>query len=62
MKPRITILSVGDSPDRDTYRKFHKEKPFILKAGFDYATTSYKRLLARGTGPLKTKKIIVFLF
>ena len=62
IKDRITILAVGDGPDRDTYRKFHKEKPFILKAGFDYRTVSYKRLLAQGTGPFKTEKIIIFLF
>lgn len=62
IKERITILAIGDGPDHDSYKKFHKEKPFILESGFDYVSTDYKRLLTSGIQPIKTRKVIVFLF
>ncbi len=62
MKERITILAIGDRVDHDSYRKFHKEKAFILKSGFDYASTDYRRFFIEGTPLIKTKKVIVFLF
>lgn len=62
MKEKITILAIGDGPDHDSYKKLHKEKPFILKSGFDYKNTSYKRFLTNGFPAINTKKVIVFLF
>jgi len=62
IKERITILSIGDGIDRDAYRKFHKEKPFILRSGFDYVSANYKCLLSGGMPPVKTRKVVVFLF
>ena len=62
IKEPITILTIGDRPDHDSYRKFHKQKSFILKSGFLYETTSYKRFLKKGPPYIETKKIILFLF
>ncbi len=62
IKERITILAIGDRVDHDSYKKFHKEKAFILKSGFDYASIDYERFLIRGAPLIKTKKVIVFLF
>lgn len=61
-KNSITILAIGDRADYDSYRKLHKEKSFIQKSGFDYASTSYRRFLAKGAPLIKTKKVIIFLF
>ena len=62
VKERITILAIGDRADYDSYKKFHKEKFFILRSGFDYVSTNYKELLTKGILPVKTKKVIIFLF
>lgn len=62
VKERITILTIGDRADYDSYKKFHKEKPFILKSGFDYITVNYKRFLESRIPPVKTKKVLIFLF
>ncbi len=62
IKKRITILAIGDRVDRDSYKKFHKEKAFILKSGFDYVSSDYKQFLTGGMPLIKTKKVIVFLF
>jgi len=62
IKERITILAIGDNADHDSYRKFHREKRFILQSGFDYASTDYRQFLVKGAPPIKTKKVIVFLF
>jgi hypothetical protein len=62
IKERVTILAIGDRADFDSYKKFHKEKRFILQSGFDYVNTDYRRFLAKGSPAIKTKKVIVFLF
>ena len=62
MKERITILAVGDNADYDSYKKLHREKKFILKSGFDYHSTNYKKLLKSGVPKIQTRKIIIFLF
>ncbi|UCD55765.1 MAG: hypothetical protein JSV93_02985 [Candidatus Omnitrophota bacterium] len=62
IKRRITILTIGDRVDRDSYRKFHKERAFIFKSGFDYVSVNYKRFLTGGMPLIKTKRVIVFLF
>ena len=62
-KEAVTILTIGDRADYDSYRKFHKEKAFILENGFEYASVNYRRLLAKGVAHcINTKKVIVFLF
>lgn len=61
-REKVAILAIGDRADYDAYRKFHKEKTFILQSGFEYASTNYKRLLAKGAPPIKAKRVIVFLF
>jgi len=62
IKERITILAIGDRADYDSFRKFHKEKLFILHSGFDYKKASYSTILAKGAPPISTKRVIVFLF
>ena len=61
-KQAITILTVGDKKDFDSYIKFHKEQACFLKYGFKYATISYRRLLEGIVPTIDTKKIIIFLF
>jgi len=61
-KEIVTLLAVGDRADHDAYRKFHREKAFLLENGFEYASVSYKQLLAKGAPRVNTKKVIVFLF
>jgi glutathione synthase/RimK-type ligase-like ATP-grasp enzyme len=61
-KKSITILSVGDKSDYDTFKKFQKEKKSLLEFGFDYVDTNYKNLLKGKIPDIKTPKVIVFLF
>lgn len=61
-KERITILVVGDRPDYDSFRKFHKERSFASQREFKYVETSYKRFLENRIPPIKTTKVIIFLF
>ncbi len=61
-KKNITVLSVGDSLDFDSYRKLNKEKRFIEKQGFCYATMSYEDLLKRRLPDISTEKVIIFFF
>lgn len=58
----VTIFTIGDRADHDSYKKFHREKKFILGKGFEYASTNYGRLLSKGIPNINTKKVIVFLF
>ena len=62
IKERVTILAVGDRADHDSFRKFHKERLFILHSGFDYKKASYSTILAKGAPTINTKRVIVFLF
>ena len=59
---QITVLTVGDRADYDSFKKFHKEKNLILESGFEYVTTSYKKLLTKGAPRIETEKVIIFLF
>ncbi len=59
---RTTILAIGDTSDYDSYRKFARERDLILRQGFSYASTSYKRLLEGRLPKIRTERVIVFLF
>lgn len=59
---KITILSVGDHGDYDSYEKLNKEKKYISRKGFEYCTTSYNDLLEGNMPEVNTKKVIIFLF
>ncbi len=61
-KKDITIFSIGDKADYDSYKKFHREKTTILENGFEYASASYRKFLAKGAPRINTKKVIIFLF
>ena len=61
-KRNITILTIGDWADYDSYKKLNKEKRFILKKGFDYRTVDYKSLLKGRIPGIETDKVIVFFF
>jgi len=62
IKEPITILAIGDKSDHDSYRKLHRQKSFILQSEFDYATIDYKRFFSEGAPPIRTEKVIIFLF
>ncbi|MFC1708672.1 RimK family alpha-L-glutamate ligase [Candidatus Omnitrophota bacterium] len=59
---QITVLAVGDRQDFDSFAKFDREKDTFLSQGFDYVSTNYGRLLKGKIPPIKTKKVIIFLF
>ncbi|MBL7081402.1 MAG: hypothetical protein ISS44_02395 [Candidatus Omnitrophica bacterium] len=61
-KKNITILTIGDKSDYDSYQKFDREKASFIKYGFDYATIDYKKFLNGKIPQIKTEKIIIFLF
>ena len=61
-KRNITVLALGDWFDYDEYKKFNKEKRFLINRGFDYVTVNYTRVLKGKIPRVKTKKVIVFLF
>lgn len=61
-KNPITILAIGEVKDHDSFRKFHKEKKLFRQSGFDYQNVSYQELLRGKLPPIKTKKVIIFLF
>lgn len=58
----ITIFAIGDRIDYDSYRKFCKERRFILKNGFRFKNTSYKNILTGKFPHIKSSRIIVILF
>jgi hypothetical protein len=58
----ITILSVGDQPDFDEYKKFNRETDGFIKKGFRYRTVNYKDFLEAKIPAIKTKKVVIFLF
>ena len=59
---KITILSVGDRGDYDSYEKLNKEKKYILRKGFEYHTISYSDLLKGDMPEVNTRKVVIFLF
>ena len=61
-KRNITILAIGDKTDFDSYKKFHKDRRFIVNSGFDYRTVDYKHLLAGKIPEIATDKVIIFPF
>ena len=58
----ITILTIGDKVDFDTYMKSDREKESFIKLGFNYVTTDYRHVLKADLPEIMTKKVIVFLF
>lgn len=61
-KNDITILAIGDRADYDSYKKFHKEKEFILEDGFRYKTVRYSSILKGRIPDILTDRVIVFFF
>ena len=61
-KDKITILTIGDELDYDSFSKFHREKNFCQRSGFDYVSINYNQLLKDKISSIKTNKIIIFLF
>ena len=62
VKRDITILTIGDGIDFDSFKKFNRERTVFNKNGFDYAAVSYQRFLKGKIPPIKTSKVIIFLF
>lgn len=62
IKEKITILAIGDKADYDSFKKLNREKHFILRQGFDYASMTYEKLLDESMPLINTEKIIIFLF
>lgn len=58
-KRDITVLLIGDHQDFDTYKKINIEKKSLLREGFEYVTTNYKRVQKINTPKIGTKKVIV---
>jgi len=62
IKEDITIFALGDHKDYDSFRKFNKERKFVLDNGFQYASCDYGHFLAGRIPPIATEKVIVFFF
>ena len=58
----VTILTIADSKDWDSYKKLLKEKDFILKQGFNYKHTSYSSFLKGKLPKITTEKVIIMFF
>ena len=61
-KKDITILTIGDRSDYDSYQKSNYEKKSFLDNGFEYITTNYAKVLKGKTPHVKTEKVVIFLF
>ncbi|RKY42509.1 MAG: hypothetical protein DRP85_02525 [Candidatus Makaraimicrobium thalassicum] len=61
-KKDTTILAIGDPPDYDSFRKFDKERKYILEQGFNYKAVDYEELFNAEDLGISTGKVIVFLF
>lgn len=62
MENNTTILTIGDRPDFDSYRKAILEKKSFLKEGFHYKTASFAHFLDGKAPRIKTDRMIIFLF
>ncbi|MFH1655024.1 MAG: YheC/YheD family protein [Candidatus Omnitrophota bacterium] len=58
----ITVLTLGNKYDFDSFRKLHKSRRLFKKKGFNYATSTYDNLLKNKLPEIKTKKVIIFPF
>lgn len=57
----ITILTIGDKIDWETYQMIDSAKALFKDQGFCYVTGNYENFLNGKSPPIKTEKIIIFL-
>jgi len=58
----LSIISVGDRVDFDSFKKFHKERHKLIGSKVAYRAISYKDLLKGKLPAIRSKKITFFLF
>ncbi|MBD3426828.1 MAG: hypothetical protein GF409_06315 [Candidatus Omnitrophica bacterium] len=59
---KVTILSIGEKKDFDSYRKFHSQRDMIRQRGFVYRSIDFDRLFGDQAPQIKNDKVIVFIF
>jgi len=58
----ITVLTLGNKYDFDSFLKLHKSRRLFKRKGFNYATSTYDNLLKNKLPKIKSNKVIIFPF
>ena len=59
---KATILTIGDSVDFDSFKKFDKERRYILAQGLDYVSMDYETFFKKRRLEVSSKKVFVVTF
>lgn len=62
VKRDITIFTIGDKSDFDSYKKIDKERRTFVRHGFRYATIDYRKFMKGHIPEIKTIKVIVLFY
>ena len=58
----ITVFTIGNKYDFDSFRKLHKARRLFKEKGLDYKTSTYDNLLKNRIPRFKTENIVIFPF